>query len=189
MTDERSIIESFLSNRTEETFFAVFKCFCPRIRRFYMLRGLDQFAAEELTQDVFFKVYRKASGLRDGECFTGWLYAIARNVMADYKRSRAGRTDAIDIEPLTTELIETLSEKPKTAPAIELIECLETLHPETRELVILRFVEGLNYDELAVAMKIPVGTLKWRVSEVRKKLALILAPNAGNYQQIRNKTS
>jgi RNA polymerase sigma factor (sigma-70 family) len=65
------------------------------------------------------------------------------------------------------------------------MEWLEGLEPGERDLVILRFVDGLSYKELAVALNTPVGTIKWRISEVRRKLASIINPSGSFNRQPR----
>lgn len=79
--EDKLIVESFLRERTEESFSSLFGTFCGRVRRFFLLHGLDVSVAEDLSQEVFLKVYRKSSELRDAERFSGWIFAIARNVL------------------------------------------------------------------------------------------------------------
>ena len=161
--EEKQVIESFLSDRTDEAFCALFEAYCVRLRRYFLLRGLDAATAEDLTQDVFVKVHQKAGELREPERFHGWLFAIARNEMISYWRREQPRLERANIE-------DTLAE-PDMISAMRLTDMLRTLEPAERELVVLRFVEGLSYEELAEALKLPLGTVKWRIFNVRKKLA------------------
>ena len=172
--EERLIIESFLRDPTEETFFPVYKSFCVRVRRFFLLRGLDAHTAEDLTQEVLFKVYRKAGELRDAGSFCGWLYAIARNLLVSHWRHQQSRVEGAEQEPLTPELIDSLRTEGEVIQRLRLTEWLEQLSDAERDLVVLRYVEGLSYEELAVALDVPLGTVKWRISEVRRKLSQIV---------------
>ena len=86
--EDKPIIESFLRDRTEESFFPLFAAFYARVRRFFLLHGLSIQAAEDLSQEVFLKVYRKANELRNGDRFCGWMYAIARNVLISHWRKQ-----------------------------------------------------------------------------------------------------
>ncbi len=70
--EDSHVVESFFQNQTEENFYGLFDFYCGRVRRFFLLRGLDVQAAEDLSQEVFFKVHRKASELRDAKHFAGW---------------------------------------------------------------------------------------------------------------------
>jgi len=161
--EEKQVIESFLNDRTDEAFCALFEAFCVRLRRYFLLRGLDVATAEDLTQDVFVKVHQKAGELREPDRFRGWLFAIARNEMVSYWRREQPRVESRHLEDPVAE--------PDMASALRLTDMLRTLEPAERDLVVLRFVDGLSYEELAEALKLPMGTIKWRIFNVRKKLA------------------
>jgi DNA-directed RNA polymerase specialized sigma24 family protein len=57
---------------------------------------------------------------------------------------------------------------------LQLAEWIEKLEAFDRDLLIFRYVDGLSYSELAMALQIPIGTVKWRISELRRKLAKII---------------
>jgi len=168
---DKQVIESFLTDRTEEAFCALFEAVCVRLRRYFLLRGLDAATAEDLTQNVFVKVYRQVGELREADRFYGWLFAIARNEMISYWRREQPRLEHIESESLGNRNTGGLAIEPEVMPAMRLMELLQTLEPAERDLVVLRFVEGLSYEELAEALKIPLGTIKWRIFNARKKLA------------------
>lgn len=181
--EDKLIIHSFLQDRSDDTFFVLFETFCPRVRRFFLLHGLDVPVAEDLSQEVFLKVYRKAGELREAERFCGWLYAIARNVLISYWRLKKSRIAEAELEPLTPRLSDSLVSEAEAIPKLRIAEWLEQLEKGDRDLVILRFVEGLSYQELAGAFNVPEGTIKWRISEVRKKLFLIIRGNSSPQQR------
>jgi len=79
-----------------------------------------------------------------------------------------------ELEPLRPELVNGLVTEPEAIPQLRLCEWLDELEVGERDLVILRFVEGLSYEELAIALKVPIGTIKWRISQVRRKLSRII---------------
>jgi RNA polymerase sigma-70 factor (ECF subfamily) len=174
MKEDKRIVESFLLNRTEETFFALYEAFCVRVRRYFLLRGLDVQTAEDLTQEVLFKVYKKADELRDAERFGGWVYAIARNSVVSHWRRQQSRVDGAEHIPLTPDLAENLQIEAEAIERLRLTELLEQFASAERDLVLLRYVEGLSYEDLAVALNVPLGTVKWRISEVRRKLSQIM---------------
>jgi RNA polymerase sigma factor (sigma-70 family) len=178
--EDKLIVESFLLNRTEETFFAVYEIFCVRIRRYFVLRGLDVQTAEDLTQEVLFKVYQKADELRDAESFCGWLYAIARNSFISHWRRMQSRVEGAEHIPLTPDLAEKLQIEAEALVKLRLTQLLEELSLVERDLVVLRYVEGLSYEDLAVALDIPLGTVKWRIYEVRRKLLQIMGAAGGD---------
>ena len=184
-SEEQRIVESFLKDRTEESFLPLFAAFCVRIRRFFLLHGLDTQLAEDLSQEVFFKVYRNANELRDADRFCAWMYAIARNVLISHWRQQKTRIVETELEPLHSEVAGVFVSETEGIPKLRLVEWLEELETGERDLVILRFVDGLSYKELAEALNAPVGTIKWRISEVRRKLASIINPSGSFSRQQR----
>ena len=177
--EEKEVIERFLATGTEEAFCELFEVACVRVRRYYLLRGLDAGTAEDLTQNVFVKVYRQAGELRQPSHFYGWLFAIVRNEMISYWRRDRARHEEIEFESLADSQIAGLMTEPEVLPAMRMMDLLKTLEPAERDLVVLRFVEGLSYEELAIALNLPLGTVKWRIFNARKKLARsVTAPPA-----------
>jgi RNA polymerase sigma-70 factor (ECF subfamily) len=176
--DEKQVIESFLKDRTEEAFCALFEAVCLRLRRYFLLRGLDAATAEDLTQNVFVKVYRQIGELREADRFYGWLFAIARNEMISYWRREQPRLEhTISESSGDRRMDHGLTIEPEVMPALRLMDLLQTLEPAERDLVVLRFVEGLSYEELAEALRTPLGTIKWRIFNARKKLARTIKPS------------
>lgn len=174
--EDKRVVETFLKDRTEESFVPLFTAYCVRIRRFFLLHGLATHIAEDLSQEVFLKVYRKANELRDADRFCAWMYAIARNVLISHWRHQKTRIVETELEPLGPGMVGLVSET-EGIPKLRLMEWLEGLETGERDLVILRFVDGLSYKELAVVLNAPVGTIKWRISEVRRKLASMMNPS------------
>jgi len=176
--EEKQIIEYFFAARTEEAFCALFEAVCARVRRYFLLRGLDAMTAEELTQNVFVKIYQQAGELREADHFYGWLFAIARNEMISFWRREQSRLEKIEFEPLSEQHADCLMIEPEVMPAMRLMDLLRALEPAERDLILLRFVEGLSYEELAVALKLPLGTIKWRIFNARKKLSRIIGASS-----------
>ena len=73
--EDKRVVETFLKDRTEESFVPLFAAFCVRIQRFFLLHGLATHIAEDLSQEVFLKVYRKANELRDADRFCFFMLA------------------------------------------------------------------------------------------------------------------
>lgn len=166
---EQQVIAQFLEARTEEAFCALFEAVCVRVRRYFLLRGLDAATAEDLTQNVFVKVYRQAGELREAAAFYGWLFAIARNELVSYWRREQPRQ--AQTAALSEQAPDSLQIEPEALAKLRMMDLLGALEPAERDLIVLRFVEGLSYEELAAALKLPLGTIKWRIFNARKKLA------------------
>lgn len=145
--------------------------------------------AEDLTQDVFLKVYRNMDSF-DGTKgnFTTWLTTLTRNLLVDhFRRTRQDRvTDSIDVSldaegdgPTMADRLaaggvnqhERLAQMELRA---KVQGALKQLSPELREAVILRDLQDMDYKEIAVVLKVPEGTVKSRISRGRSELARLL---------------
>ncbi|HMV47552.1 MAG TPA: RNA polymerase sigma factor [Blastocatellia bacterium] len=168
--DWKQTIEAFRHNPTEESFNALFVAVYGRVRRYFLLRGTDAMTAEDLAQRVMFIVYNKSYELADAGLFQGWLFTIARNELLQHWRRGQSRIETVELEPLA----EQLTIAGDLELRAEFAEWLSLLEPNERELVLLRFVEGLSYEELALAFKTPLGTVKSRLFAVREKLLRIV---------------
>lgn len=170
---EKLAVEQFLSTRSEEDFCALFELVYPRVRRYFLLRGADAMTAEDLAQNVLVAVFRKAADLREPDLFHGWLFQIAKHeLLRHWRRQPAGET--VEFEPLSAELAERFTTELEDPRESRFAAWMARLDPVERELAVLRFVEDLSYEELALALVIPLGTVKWRLFQLKKKLARII---------------
>lgn len=145
--------------------------------------------AEDLTQDVFLKMYRNLQSFDPSKASLGvWLTTLTRNLLVDnYRRSRVERaSDSLD-EPMAGEedgptraerLPDTRSGQEQYVAGMELRakvqEALARVSPELREAVILRDLQDMDYREIAEVLAIPQGTVKSRISRGRAELARLL---------------
>jgi RNA polymerase sigma-70 factor (ECF subfamily) len=149
----------------------------------------DQDEAEDITQDVFLKVYRNLSSFDPAKGgFHTWITTLTRNLLVDnYRRTRLDRaSDSLD-ETLSGEedgptmaerLADTRQNQEQRFAGLELKATIQAallkLSPELREAVILRDLEDMDYKEIAVILKIPEGTVKSRISRGRGELSRLL---------------
>ncbi len=149
----------------------------------HMLR--DPGAAEEVTQDAFFKVWRRASSYRpDRGKVTAWLFSIAHHRVIDEVRRRKRREQthvSQDVELLDRPADD--SSDPVRYAMLqmkrgELKEALDVLRPEQREIVLLAYYGGLTHSEIANRLQQPLGTVKTRMRLALKKLRVVLGPQA-----------
>jgi RNA polymerase sigma-70 factor (ECF subfamily) len=172
--EDRHTIENFLLTGADEDFCTLFEAVYPRVRRYFLLRGMEAGEAEDLAQDVMVIVYQRAGEVREKEFFHGWLFKVAKNELARFWRRRQTRNRLVEMEPLDDELAEKLMTEIEVAGSSDFVEWVSYLEPAERDIIILRFVEELSYEELAVALGIPIGTVKWRLFNAKKKLAPII---------------
>jgi RNA polymerase sigma-70 factor (ECF subfamily) len=151
--------------------------------------------AEDLTQDVFLKVYRNLQGFDPEKgAFTTWLTTLTRNLLVDHcRRTRQDRaTDSLD-EPargdesegptMADRLADTRPGQMHRVAQMEMRSriqhALKQLSPELREAVILRDLQDMDYKEIAAVLHVPEGTVKSRISRGRAELARMLGRTEG----------
>ncbi len=145
--------------------------------------------AEDLTQEVFIKMYRTLSTYDPSKgAFVTWVTTITRNLLVDhFRKSKQDRvTDSIDTASSDHEDALPLSEQiqDQSAPpdahvrsrevSEKVHEALATLSPELREAVILRDLQDMDYREIATVLRVPEGTVKSRINRGRAELARLL---------------
>jgi RNA polymerase sigma-70 factor (ECF subfamily) len=138
--------------------------------------------AEDLTQEVFLRVYRTLGSYRSlYGGFPTWMTSVTRNLLIDhYRRTRRDRmTDSLDDAMPRLEQKEAAGRRPdQTALAGELNEqvqrALGKISPDLREAVILRDLQGLEYREIQDVLQVPAGTVKSRINRGRIELARLL---------------
>jgi len=145
--------------------------------------------AQDLTQEVFIKMYRTLESYDVGRgAFMTWVTTMTRNLLVDHFRKTkqdrvtdsldAGSSEHEDSMPLSDH-IQDRSQPPDAR--VESRETGETVHralqrlsPELREAVILRDLQDLDYREIAAVLKVPEGTVKSRINRGRAELARLL---------------
>lgn len=137
--------------------------------------------AEDLTQEVFLRVYRTLGSYQAQHgAFATWLSSVTRNLLVDhYRRTRRDRlTDSIDDAMPQVEEKHVARTPHHAAEQAELSAQLQRallhLSPELREAVILRDLQGLDYSEVQKVLQVPQGTVKSRINRGRIELARIL---------------
>lgn len=156
----------------------------------YRFTGSDH-QAQDLTQDVFLRVFRSLKSFRAGEgSFAVWLSRLTRNLLIDhYRRTKLERaSDSIEDQlPLLEERTTSLGRTEGLLAGREASELLQAglqkLSPDLRETVILRDLEELEYREIAEVLKVPEGTVKSRLNRGRAELARVLRQHTGLSKQ------
>ena len=156
----------------------------------YRFTGADS-EAQDLTQEVFLRVFRSLKSFRAGEgSFSVWLSRLSRNLLIDhYRRTKLERaTDSIEeqLPMLEQKKPASLYTAQRTdgllagREASELLQAaLQKLSPELRETVILRDLEELEYREIAQILNVPEGTVKSRLNRGRAELGRLLKRHQG----------
>jgi RNA polymerase sigma-70 factor (ECF subfamily) len=146
--------------------------------------------AAELTQDTFVKIIENISNFQGRSSFYTWAFRIAVNLTLNYCRRNARiGFSSLDAEQIQSNsrpgkvLKELLTNESSIDPAIVtqnkelcqiIVESLVKLDADQRAVIVLRDIEGMNYNQIANVLDIELGTVRSRISRGRKKLRQIL---------------
>ena len=135
---------------------------------------------EDLEQEVYVKVWQNANKYEEKGSFKSWICTIAKNVSKDYLKSaafkRASVTTSDEVvlgtikdSKLTPEGAMTSSERQNT-----IINAIENLKPKFKEVILLCEIYGYTYEDAAKKLNCPIGTIKSRIYNAKKELAISL---------------
>jgi RNA polymerase sigma-70 factor (ECF subfamily) len=160
----------------------------PSLRRFAFsfARGWDD--GDDLAQEALIKAFRTFSSFEARSSLSTWLYTVTRNVCHDYYRGRLaqGRRREDPLEDVHEDQRDSQSTLLGAKGESEALwEAVKSLEAEFRVPLVLFDIEGLSYEQIASIERVPVGTVRSRLSRARSKLKEILAerisylPNPG----------
>ena len=151
--------------------------------------------ASDMAQEAFIRAYNSLASFRGESKFSVWLYRIVSNVCLDFLRSRSrhptvsisvendeGEETELDI-PDESQSPEVLLERRLTRDSVR--RGLDALSEEYRQILLLREIQGLSYDEIAETLSMELGTVKSRIFRARKKLCDFLLRD-GNIPAVRS---
>jgi RNA polymerase sigma-70 factor (ECF subfamily) len=141
----------------------------------YVLRLTgDRVLSEDLTQEVFLRVFQGLPSFSLRSRFTTWLFQVTKNRVLDELRALERRPRALvaleDIPPL--EVVDAPVERSETIDAVW--RAVEALNPDLKMALLLRDVVGLSYTEIAETLEITLATVKWRIYKAREEVQLAL---------------
>jgi RNA polymerase sigma-70 factor (ECF subfamily) len=142
----------------------------------------DSVAAQDIAQDVFLKLFASIGNFRGESTFETWLFRLVVNCCFDYRRKTKR------LAPLVAGVLDLMRAPGRTALEEVMRQetnghvksAVDTLPPEQRMVVVLRYTEGLSYDEIAEVMGCSAGTIASRLNRVHKVLERRLSRLAGN---------
>jgi RNA polymerase sigma-70 factor (ECF subfamily) len=141
----------------------------------YVLRLVgDRALAEDLTQEVFLRVYQGLPRFSLRCRFTTWLFQVTKNRVLDELRASERRPRAVvaldDVPPL--EVLDAPFERIEAMDAVW--RAVEDLNVDLKMALLLRDVVGLSYTEIADSLEITLATVKWRIYKAREEVQLAL---------------
>jgi RNA polymerase sigma-70 factor (ECF subfamily) len=134
----------------------------------------DRALAEDLTQEVFLRVFQGLPGFSLRSRFTTWLFQVTKNRVLDELRALERRPRTVlaleDIPPL-----EVVDAPVEQSEAIEAVwHAVEALNPDLKMALLLRDIVGLSYTEIAETLEITLATVKWRIYKAREEVQVAL---------------
>ncbi len=183
IVDDEILVVQFQTGR-QEAFDELMKRYKHKIYA-YLLRSVRNYEdAEELTLEVFVKVYRALSKWRPEARFSTWLYKIAKNLSIDHHRAKSRRfTYSLDDEelsikdPVATDLRSNPEWQLEENDRNRIIrEAVDALSPKQKETFMLYRYEGLQIREIAEVLGMAEGTVKIHLHRAMKKLRNVLLP-------------
>jgi RNA polymerase sigma-70 factor (ECF subfamily) len=141
----------------------------PRLR-YFVRRMLDAGDPDDTLQEVWLDVFRGLPKLQDSAAFPAWLYRLARDrVFRTLRRKRPPQVPLLDAD-----VPEEADDGFTAEDAGRIHEALAGLPPDQREVVVLRFVEEMSYEQIAEVVAAPVGTVRSRLHYAKRALRRIL---------------
>ena len=129
----------------------------------------DAALAEELTQEVFVRAWRKLGSFRGESAFSTWLYPLTVNVALSERRSRR-RRDARIVATVDPASLERSPLAPRPEAGFDLERAMAALPPGARAVFVLHDVEGRTHDEIAAILDLAPGTSKAQLFRARRLL-------------------
>jgi RNA polymerase sigma-70 factor (ECF subfamily) len=158
-------------------FGVLYQRFLDPIYRYFYYRTGDQAEAEDLTEQVFLKAWQTVAKFRwQGRPFLAWLYRVAHNLHVDHVRGRriavpldtVQAARALADERAATQLVRTID-------ADLLVQCMRQLTPDQRQVILLRFAEGLDTSEIARMLDKHQGAVRALQMRALQRLRQVLA--------------
>lgn len=158
----------------------IYQRFAPMVYNLCLRLSGDSCRAQDLSQEIFLRVFKGLKRFRGRSSLRTWIYRIALN----HCRSRLGRKTLL-LDELSSDLDEGALADPSRSPEECLManDCgrlvegaLVRLPRCFREAVVLRDIEGLSYNEIASVLGVRVGTVRSRIARGRDRLRIILEP-------------
>ncbi len=174
--DFDSHLERVGQYKDRKSFILIFEYFAPRVKSFLMNNKIDASLAEEITQDVFLTLWRKAQQYDSSKAAAStWIFTIARNRRIDFIRKHSRVSYQED-----EQLLSYLDEEDESADAVDFVEqkqqrlllkeAFKELPKEQSLLIKKSFFENKSHSEIAKEIQLPLGTVKSRIRLAMNKL-------------------
>ncbi len=179
--DDATLVKKTLEG-SEDSFRELVERYQRPVYRLIVRMLRDPGKAEDLAQEVFLRAYTHLESYDRQRKFSSWLFKIAHNLTIDALRRGSLRTVPLDPEGDEESIGVREVDDPDAPSGMRRLErvdlraalegALTVLRPSYREVILLRFVEGLSYEEIAQATGMPLGTMKTQLHRARHELQI-----------------
>jgi len=160
----------------------------PRLRRYARVLTGDPHRADDLVQDTLARAWEKRRLWRTGSDLRAWLFTIMHNIYMN--QLALVRRDAANVS-IDGDAGNAAWQLPVRANQMDRVELLELvaqigrLSPDQREVLLLAAVEELRYEDIAIVLSVPIGTVMSRLSRARERLRRLIAEPAAALRAVK----
>ncbi|MGM0607225.1 MAG: RNA polymerase sigma factor [Candidatus Muiribacteriota bacterium] len=179
--NEAEIVKKILEGDSSQ-FEKIMDIYSKRLYSFLYRMCLNEALAEDILQQAFIKAYRYLNKWDNSRGLKNWLYMIARNCFYDYvkKEKKINFVSMHDLEFfLSADETGPEKEAMNREEVREVVKKIYTLKPKYAEILILRYIEDLSYEEISQILQLPLGTVKIRIHRAREKLIQAIPEKRG----------
>ena len=181
MTDEKTLIRNVLEG-DHEAFAELVRLHETQVYNLCLRMSGNPEDARDLSQEAFLKAWRGLRFYQFESAFSTWLYRLTSNVCIDFLRSKK-RRPSLSLTVYEEEAVELEVEDPSPTPEEQVLhlehkqavaEAMQQLEEEFRQVLVLRVINDLPYEQIAEILNLKVGTVKSRLARARIKLKKLL---------------
>lgn len=177
--DEDQVLIKKILQGDQASFEELMKKYNKKIFGFIYRMVRDDEVAVELTQDFFIKIYKVMAKYNFEYKFSTWAYRICYNLVIDYVRKNQTQVDSLDDDSVSQKQMmasenyeredgfSQLARSEMNDYVWKVVDCIPVKY---RQLILLRYLQGLKYDEIAKVTQLPVGTVKNRIFKAKEIL-------------------
>jgi RNA polymerase sigma-70 factor, ECF subfamily len=151
----------------------------PRLRRYARALTRDLSNADDLVQDCLVRAVRKQHLFQPGTDIRAWLFTILHNQHVNEVRRLVRQGISVDVEDVASHMV-AVSDPTASRQLTELDRAIGQLPLEQRQVVLMVGLEGMRYDEVAAILRVPIGTVRSRLSRARDELRRLLGRTEGS---------
>jgi RNA polymerase sigma-70 factor (ECF subfamily) len=168
---EKDVIEG-CQRGEPDAFRALFERYKDTVYSIALRYSGDAAVAQDIAQDTFLKLFSAVGAFRGDSNFESWLYRMVVNSCFDQKRKTRRFAPLLDefMSLLRTPDVSVLDEVLRSEMSAQVRAVIDSLAPDQRMVVVLRYTQGLSYDEIAAIMGCAAGTIASRLNRAHKVL-------------------